>query len=577
MGNTAHIRRKFNLNHDSSSAESFSFPKLGVKLSFVEEFIEFCNGRQRFDDLTTTDVCENFIKPLTSDAKCSFCEMLEHSNHPAVGVATVFISHAWKYRFLDVIEALQYHFKDSPDIVIWFDLFSNNQHKAISLDFNWWSNTFKTAIAQFGRTVMVLAPWNNPIPLTRAWCLFEIYCTIDTKGQFEIALSKNQQKHFFEDMITYGDLKINEMLATIHVEKSECFKREDKQKIFEVVEKTVGFGSVNAMLFAKFRDWVIVITQSAITEAIKNQQAYEEIQLKNTLAVLYNQQGEYDLSEALYEECLEKRKQVQGVMHPETLIALNDLAMVYDTQGKYTLAEKYYKEYIQKWKESHNSNQEIAQGSPNNDRHGEMILAMNNLAVTLQHQHKEIEAEQLWEECIAQGKDLLSSHHPTVLSAMNNVGAFYCHLGRFLDAKRMLLEAYEQRKHHLGVDHPETLNTLHNLGILYQKMGLWLKAETCWEECFDKRKRLFGAEHPDTLATWIQLSELQEMQGNDDGKIEAEGENVSSRIMPRMEKCASVMGAFRVIDDDGGDAAADDWVGERVGRSISTDSMIENV
>jgi len=88
--------------------------------------------------------------------------MLESQHHPAVGIATVFISHAWKYLFLDVMCALEYHFRDQPDIIIWFDLFSNNQHKAVDLDFDWWCNTFKSAIQQFGHTVMVLTVVERP-------------------------------------------------------------------------------------------------------------------------------------------------------------------------------------------------------------------------------------------------------------------------------------------------------------------------------------------------------------------------------------------------------------------------------
>ena len=63
------------------------------------------------------------------------------------------------------MDSLEFHFRDTPDIIIWFDMFSNNQHKAVDLDFNWWCNTFKSAIKDFGHTVMVFAPWKNPIPM----------------------------------------------------------------------------------------------------------------------------------------------------------------------------------------------------------------------------------------------------------------------------------------------------------------------------------------------------------------------------------------------------------------------------
>jgi hypothetical protein len=48
---------------------------------------------------------------------------------PADGeVATVFISHAHSYKFMDVISALKWHLRNEPETIVWFDLFSINQH-----------------------------------------------------------------------------------------------------------------------------------------------------------------------------------------------------------------------------------------------------------------------------------------------------------------------------------------------------------------------------------------------------------------------------------------------------------------
>ena len=35
------------------------------------------------------------------------------------------------------------YFLSDPDIVIWFDVFSVNQHVEVDLDFEWWSHSFK--------------------------------------------------------------------------------------------------------------------------------------------------------------------------------------------------------------------------------------------------------------------------------------------------------------------------------------------------------------------------------------------------------------------------------------------------
>jgi len=158
------------INCAGMTSQALDFPKLGVKLyQGIHDFYDRCGSKEDLEGLTTTQVCDLFIKPQTESYQSSYCKMLESQHHPAIGIATVFISHAWKYRFLDVICALEYHFRDQPDIIIWFDLFSNNQHNTNEFDFDWWCNTFKSAIQQFGHTVMVLAPWSDPIPLTRGW------------------------------------------------------------------------------------------------------------------------------------------------------------------------------------------------------------------------------------------------------------------------------------------------------------------------------------------------------------------------------------------------------------------------
>jgi hypothetical protein len=43
--------------------------------------------------------------------------------------------------FLNVVNVLQWHLRDQLDIVMWFDLFSINQHKTNDFTFDWLMNT----------------------------------------------------------------------------------------------------------------------------------------------------------------------------------------------------------------------------------------------------------------------------------------------------------------------------------------------------------------------------------------------------------------------------------------------------
>eukprot|EP01041_Mallomonas_annulata_P010397 gene10397-21682_t len=231
-------------NGVDQTSTTIPFPKMGVRKSVFREFIKECGGESELIGLSTTEVCDRFLKPLTYADGASYCDYYQHygSDSDNVSDASVFISHAWKYNFLEVVTTLELHFQNTPDIYIWFDLFSNNQHAGPSLDFHWWSTTFTSAIEQFHYTVMVLSPWHDPIPLTRAWCLFEL-------------------------MAKEGTITLNRMLGNIDCRRSECWKEEDRVRIFSVVENTVGFDKVNSTAFALMRDWVVVTAETSVLEA----------------------------------------------------------------------------------------------------------------------------------------------------------------------------------------------------------------------------------------------------------------------------------------------------------------------
>jgi hypothetical protein len=47
---------------DETSFIATEFPKHGVRLSFYQEFIDLCGGRSNLEGLTTTEVCERYVK-----------------------------------------------------------------------------------------------------------------------------------------------------------------------------------------------------------------------------------------------------------------------------------------------------------------------------------------------------------------------------------------------------------------------------------------------------------------------------------------------------------------------------------
>ena len=401
------------LSPTSAAVAATSFPRTGIRLNHFREFIEENGGVDAFQGLTTSDVCHRIVKPLTQNKQCSYCDYITDKQHqalsqhnwwahtpgkgePIVGVAQVFVSHAWAYTFLDIVEALEYHFRNKSGnkkannqaIFLWFDVFSVNQHYSIDVDFHWWTTTFQKAIQEFGHTVMVFAPWHNPIPLTRAWCLWELYCTVSTETKFEVALNRKEQEDFFDNVVKDTDGSIAKMLATIDVEKSSCYNPEDKDRIFRAVRANVGFNKLNSVVLDRMRKWVLHVTEQAVEDKVLllTQQGVGEredtparrqvVNLKFSLANMYESQGVYDQAEALYTECLAYRREVLGLDHSQTLQAMNNLAVLYQAQGSYAKAEELYRISFDR--------QRTSLGL----RHANTLATMSNLAMLYYSQGK---------------------------------------------------------------------------------------------------------------------------------------------------------------------------------------------
>eukprot|EP01031_Cornospumella_fuschlensis_P031768 gene31768-38398_t len=505
-----------------------AFPKLGVKLSVFEEFIENYGGEEAFEGLTTTDVCETILKPITAPNNCSYCDILMAAQHLGVGVANVFISHAWKYKFLDVLEALKYHFQDQPDIIVWFDLFSNNQHGTGSRDFNWWCNTFKSAIADFGHVVMVLAPWQDPIPLRRAWCLFELYCSIECKVKFEVAMSLSEQLAFLNKIIKNSSGEVNAMLSIINCEKSESFNPDDKEKIFDVVNRSVGFDGVNSMVFNKMLDWIVDTTSAHMRG---EQEEVRKLELQDALGMLYTEQGKYDKAEPLLVTCLERRAVVLGADHLDTLRATTHLAAVYDSQGQCDKAEPLYATCFEKRAAILGADHPDTLISLNNlgvEKHTAILGAdhpntlnsVASLAYLYLNQCRYDEAEPLYLSFLQKHTATQGANHLGTITATSNLADLYESQGKYSQAEPLYVSCLGKRSIILGADHPDTLESMFILAAFYRRQGKHSKAEPLLVSCLEKRAATLGADHRDTLRTITMLADVFERQGKH-GKAQA--------------------------------------------------------
>ncbi len=212
-------------------------------------------------------------------------------------------------KFLDLVRALESFFADKPDAIIWLDFISKSQYQFAPSDRppQWWQNTFRLAIGQMGQMVMVMTPWDNPIALTRAWCLYELYACCSSGSRFSVAFPPCERARFIAEIVASGDAFFD-MLGKVNTEKSECSRATDRQRIFSAVQSLAGgFSALDRGVLSTMTEWLSSILG---------------------LACIHVEQGQFDRARQLHEECLSKRRAVHGADLPIVLVSMVNLARV---------------------------------------------------------------------------------------------------------------------------------------------------------------------------------------------------------------------------------------------------------
>jgi hypothetical protein len=201
----------------------------------------------------------------------SYCQLLLEDPATAhlVGKPTIFFSHAWLYKFANVVAALRALVDGlppgTPSQYIWFDCFSIDEHVTQALPREWWASTFAEAITFIGHTVMMLSPWHAPLPLTRAWCLWELYCSDSAHTQFSVCLGPAEQTAFEKALLGQagGVPMIFDAFAGIDVAAAQASNEADKNMILSAAAAVEGgVEHFNHMAVAALRRWVVARVQN---------------------------------------------------------------------------------------------------------------------------------------------------------------------------------------------------------------------------------------------------------------------------------------------------------------------------
>lgn len=264
---------------------------------------------------------------MTADSKCAFIDLFtdekDENGIPFVADANVFASHAWKYedlsylkpclwcwllrsicyvchqltRCLFLLITIRYDAFDVIDCMLeydqeqeqagntspryfWFDtvvVCQWEQEGVAVRTQQWWAETFKKSIGEIGTTLLMLLPWHDPIPMTRAWCIWEVLSTLDTGANLHVRMPSSQMMDFCEQLTDHKNALVDtafKTLESIDCRQASAWLEADRLMILNAVEsskdvyaeggvKFSGFHGTNMAVKAQIRQWFINIAREA--------------------------------------------------------------------------------------------------------------------------------------------------------------------------------------------------------------------------------------------------------------------------------------------------------------------------
>jgi hypothetical protein len=197
--------------------------------------------------------------------------MVRAGGSTGVGTANTFVSHAWTFVFEELIESLrlfeaQQLAAGRPPSYFWLDIFVVDENAAHTYPSEWWQTSFTQAVGSIGHTALVLTPWHSPVPLRRAWCLWEIYSTLTTQAKLSVCMSNAQNADFRRALVESADAVVSS-LCTIDAETAEAGSKKDLDMIFAAVRTLEGgFQTLNVTVMQEMRSWILASVQQALAE-----------------------------------------------------------------------------------------------------------------------------------------------------------------------------------------------------------------------------------------------------------------------------------------------------------------------
>lgn len=299
----------------------------GITLAAFHRAVDLAGGRGVVAGKSTAWLKYNVILPHTRAGKCSFSTEIAANSDPArsirtCGRANVFISHAYDYMFLNVLDAVTAWEAQQPvasgPFFYYFDLFVVNQHGQDGVvPFEVLRDEFGGGVRGIGRTLLFL-DWRHPVALRRCWCVFEIATSLDVGASFSVIMTPRDEASFEQELVCNWDSVVAKT-CSVDAERAEAGEPADAFNIKRVVsEQRGGFLKVNQLIVGAMQDWMVSTGQKLLSRIADLHERNSSL-LAASVAGLLHHQGKVDDALAMCTNVLAAYRKAFGDEHVYTI------------------------------------------------------------------------------------------------------------------------------------------------------------------------------------------------------------------------------------------------------------------
>ena len=378
------------------------------------------------------------------------------------------------------VESLLPMHDEETEVFLWFDVCTINEHQPerVSKGF---SEKFMEAVGRIGHTLLVLTPFDQPMVLSRSWCLWEVFCTHKKECQLTICLPDTERRILLAESISSFSA-VQDAFGKIDSSNARAGAQKDQDKIAEAIEASVGFQELDSLIFARLRGWAQATVDAAAAEALSH--AGGRLTTKEALFAAFASAKEMSI---------QGKHQQAASIWPEVIAGFEacfDLSNVMQSKFNY------------------------CQSLLNLDRLDEASVTIQQVVDFLQGLD---DADDLRRND-ASYERVYDDHHHYSDEKLVLVDAKQMHArvlmkqGRLHEAAAVFLDVFTAKTAALGPDHVTTVKAKNDYAVILQQQRQFDEAAILFREIVASSTSLKGVRHPETLSSKGSLASCIHMQ-----------------------------------------------------------------